>query len=355
MPRVLFSAHWLPREGPKLVMIYPEEIISRDALLDIFGLALRQTLIYEEEFVSGYYTARVPSMAPSGLRGNIAVYITGKGRRIVMGLLLGEDEDPYIYKGALIWSLIEYVNKGMTTDIETLDFIWRKILAYPRMPLEQKIMDILADMVARLIIDVLSDEGYIIFHDLARGITDRSYIKANVELLHDYVRVLEGLGILYVDINPIQLEEFIYLVRRPYITLTKPRYIKRLLTRKPELKEEIRELAEKHLSQIEEWTKIFASVLEDPAAYDLLSALRDKPIPKDNLTENQRALMDEFIKLDIVREYENKYYLIFDPRIAFILPEETVVSKLEKILSGSESEIEILTLIRWLSILEHYY
>lgn len=345
---MLFAARW-EGEKPEIIFIHPPGRLNVNEIGDILGLTLKERLpdVHPRK---GFYFFSLPRSVFSGLMRDIVVYYSVEPK-ILVGLLLDKKDNPQLYRGALMWVCLEYFAQERIPNRDEIEIIWKKINKYPSMSFEQRMIDIFADEIVRIILDELRKDGYMNVYEMARRVFNKMTTPITIEVIRDYLGVLEAHGIIKMDFNPVSLEEIIYLIYDMAIVLRKPKYLKKVLKKHPEVKDHIHNIIQEYKEKWEDFQVRTAKVLENPFTFEILLSLRNNPLKSTDLNN------DEYIRsisslqdLGLVIKYDDIYYLILDPTILLITPEKTLKEKTEFVLSLTSHmrSVETVLISEWL-------
>ncbi len=294
-----------------------------------------------------------------GKEYNVASYYTGVVReeeQYCVSLLLGTNEDPKAYEGALT-SVVPHITNAVVsmTDAELqeeLENTYRRIIRLAGMTDESRLARLFADEVTRAVFPKLWKGG------------------VSKEDLEEWLKMVTGLPSVSVDsiIAPFEelglvKTEWVDEIGRSCVFLIKDIEVFRappLMAMEAASKMLDPELAAEYKAEVleflTEWQKTpedtvaIAEVLADPDCYDILSELRRRPVSLAELeatlkmipAKDLRAAIQKMKKYRVVTEkrrkgpsgeYDKWLFLLNDIRVRLFFPEyflRTLVTDLER-------------------------
>ena len=294
-----------------------------------------------------------------GKEYNVASYYTGVVReeeQYCVSLLLGTNEDPKAYEGALT-SVVPHITNAVVsmTDAELqeeLENTYRRIIRLAGMTDESRLARLFADEVTRAVFPKLWKGG------------------VSKEDLEEWLKMVTGLASVSVDsiIAPFEelglvKTEWVDEIGRSCVFLIKDIEVFRappLMAMEAASKMLDPELAAEYKAEVleflTEWQKTpedtvaIAEVLADPDCYDILSELRRRPVSLAELeatlkmipAKDLRAAIQKMKKYRVVTEkrrkgpsgeYDKWLFLLNDIRVRLFFPEyflRTLVTDLER-------------------------
>lgn len=347
MPKMLFAAEWNDEE-PKVIFTYPLDHLKTDEIRKILRLTLKE-ILPDRYPNKGFYFFNLPRSVLPRLPCSIVVYYSIEPK-ILVGLLLDKRDNPQLYRGALMWVCLEFFAQNKIPSDEDVEIIWQKIIKYPSMSFEQRMIDIFADNIVQIILEELRKNGYMNIYEIARRIRNKMDPPITIEIIRDYLGILEAHGIVKIDFNPISLEEIVYLIYDLAIVFRRPKYLKKLLKKYPETKNHICHIIQDYKEHWENYQVRIAKTLEDPFTFDALLMLRKNPLRKEKLNDKHLREIDKLHRLGVIIENNNTYYLVLDPTLILIIPEETLRDRAEFILSLTSHMrlVETVLMSEWL-------
>ena len=353
IPETLFIGQWIARGAPRLLGAYPVKELDYNLVIDIFGLILRE----EEEPREGFYIVQYPKDAIfSDVYGGryFVCYFSGMELRQLVGLILNAGEHPDPFRGALVRSALRLFRRGEvpTTDDEWSG-LWNQILAYPELPLEQRIADIFRDVETRVILSIMLEEGILTIDDLVRRTRERLATPVTRDLIVSYIYVLSALGILEVRYDEKALIERVYLLSDIVFYRRKPEKYKEIAAKIPEYKEAYNEFASEYVAAWEADSSVIPEVIGNPEMYSFVERLRREGVMNvEDLSEEEKKMVEKLSDIKIVKIIGGKVCFLSDPTFKLLFPRWTIRDVLSKAKDNEEFRDIVVT---WLNILREAY
>lgn len=347
MPKMLFAAEWTEKE-PKVIFAYP---LGRLKIEEISNI-LRQTLkeILPDKYLSrGFYFFNIPYNVSKGLPRSIIMYYSVEPK-VLVGLLLDIGDNPQLYRGILMWIYLEFFAQNKKPSDDEAKIVWQKVIKYPSMSFEQKMIDIFACDIVQIILEELRKNGYMNIYEIMHKILNKMSPSITAGVIRDYLRILEAHSIVEIDFNPISFEEIVYLIYDLAIVFRRPKYLKELLKKYPKIKEHICGIIQDYKEHWENYQVKIAKTLRNPLTFEMLLMLRKSPLRKEKLNDEYLQEVNKLHRLGIIIEKNNIYYLALDPTLLLITPEKTLRDRAEFILSltSHTRSVETVLISEWL-------
>jgi len=352
MPETIFVSQWVARGVPRLLASYPQKNLDPNLIVDIFGLILRE----EEEPHEGFYIVSYPENAIFSEKyagRNFVGYFSGLELKQLVGLILEEKEEPEPYRGALVRIALRLFRRGeIPTAEEEWEDIWTQMLAYTKMPIEQRIADIFRDVEARVILSTMVDEGVLTLDDLVRKAREKISFPTTRDLLISYAYALSALGVLEIRFDEKALVERVYLISDVVFYKRKPTKFD-IIMRVPALKELYSQRVSEYISTWEAEAEKIPELIGRSDVYNLIQRFRNEGlIKKDSLSQDEQTIAEKLRAEGIIVEFGGDYVMLFDPTYKLLFPKWTIARFIEKCREDMAAR-ELLK--NWLNILKEAY
>jgi hypothetical protein len=210
-PLGLILMKWDERIGAELVAKYPEDInVSDKTLMQIYGA-------HEYSGEKGLVSL---------IRGNLNVlsYYTGPESAYYIVLILGIDDDPDMYEGAMP-NIAQVILQNLDDDLyqQMVPLLFQRLSVYPSLTEEQNLIYHYQDSIKRMIINILRDYGVISNSELKIWVRD-SELESIIDLeaiLADLIKIelIQVTSVKGIPSELIFLTKDFFMLRVPPSTL----------------------------------------------------------------------------------------------------------------------------------------
>jgi hypothetical protein len=340
------------KAGMKRLTAYPEDIdIDDKATMQIYT-----THAFEGE--RGFLTITIGDL-------NIASYFTGLETNYYICLLLSIDEDPEAYEDVLTDSVRTIMNNlEYRRYIEMLPEIFKNIVNWPLMDIDQHLALAFLDPIKKMILDRLIEDGSATKSELLTWLKDR-LARDNIDIdgiLHSMIKV----GLVVESTLKEMPSSVIFLVGDIFVTRVPPINI----VKKAKLNQFGGTMDTDYLTDVSgffegysptpEDQETILNVLVDMDAYKIIKNLRSEGMNMDDmaLMRSEVENLDNTLKLiwdnRIINVLRNKkgeewYFLRTDIAIRLVFPEYLINLILESYNDGTKADailIEHLNILR---------
>lgn len=352
MPETIFVSQWVSRGIPRLLASYPRENLDPNLIIDIFGLIIR-----EEEPREGFYIVRYPEGARFSeeyAQRDFVCYFSGMELKQLVGLILEKGEEAELYRGALVRAALRLFKRGeIPTAIEEWKDIWSQMLAYTKMPIEQRLADIFRDLEAKIILSTMVEEGVLTIDELVRKAREKISYPITRDLLIGYIHVLSALGILETRFDEKALMERVYLISDIVFYRKKPPKLEEVSKNFPLLKQMYSRLASEYISAWETEAEKIPELIGRSDTYEIIQRFRrEGMIKKDDIPKIYQSIVETLRAENIIADIGGFYAMLFDPTYKLLFPKWTIAKFVEKSRENATARELLKT---WLNILKEAY
>ena len=356
MPVGLVVMRWDERTGTDVLAKYPEEISITDKTL----MQVYSTHEYSGEM--GMISLMVGSL-------NIASYYTGPEQSLYVLLLLSLDDDPDAYEGGLAdVSRLVIQNLDSREFLPMIPSLFQRISVYPTLNDEQRLAMTYQDVIKRLIINRLRDEGVVSKSELLVWLKDK-YKQGFVDLDSVLIDLIKRELVKEASVKGMP-SELIFLTNDILMSRIPPKN----LVENPSEHGLPENLVNDYLSVCKKFFQNYRhseqdnlkllEILVDPQIYEILRLLRISIVTKNELEKLKKKGVEDIdsaLKLlwenQLIQVFQDKsgieyYALLSDIYLSLIFPKYLLNTiKMEYENKSKADKV----LIEYLSVLEDSY
>jgi len=342
LPQGIFLFRWSAKRGILLLGKHPEDLeVDIDLLTDALGLRILR------ERRPGFFTSKVRGI-------KLVAYTSGPDAFTTFGISLSPKEDELTYRGPLVRLVTRWLKTGeMPASAEEWESVWKYIIEFPTLSLEQRLADAFVDAEARMAHGILVELGILPLTDFIDRLQGE-FPDVTSDVLASFIYTLVGLGVFGSKYDPKAMIDWIFLLRDVVFYRAAPPNMKEIASRVSNFERDYKEFARNYVEGAWEREQgLIPYIIMHSAAYKLLQEFRKKSIlHRNEIPSELEDGLNLLLEHNIARESGDIYYLFTDIRCALLFPKYTIRRVLERV---KEKEIDVKLALMYLEELKRSY